>query len=527
MEYRIKQLQEIRESQKEEFQEKMTSILGKDTNNSIDKIQENLSALKAYDFTDMSVQDMIRTKASTDKIIYKIDQHLEDMHYTRLSEETKIIYDLRTDIDKVQKNIEEIQTLQTQKDELNQNSFEGASLGERFRNLRDNHLINSETQEKEIDSKISRLSAEITAIAEKNGIENELNESVLTNLQSTLEQESNFESKLQGINSKYLNSIETTLAKGISEDNAQALTILKEKSVSTWSESDKETYLSIVYPRETERPIIVRLAEEELEHDVDRARAIDEYKLCTELKDKLVSLQEEREAISLTSYEVHETNYRVVGENISFDAIDNDLLSKRNMALEAESNYHKLDELRFDVERTLSSSANNGDFENTLKSSVLVKNAYEEYVSAVNEYNTALADSFEQTRTSQLLMTECAVREKVSNSIFDANTSVEVEKLQAIKIESSSEIINDFIKTHENSPEYRTLIENEEIQRHGDAKVENTEGITIEPETHVVRDRDVDLINIEEKDKTEEKEEEKEESHVRAGSTYETAVEIE
>ena len=102
----IKQLQEIRESQKEEFQEKMASIVG---NNSIEKIEENLSALKAYDFTDVSVQDMIRTKASTDEIIYKLDQHLENMHYTRLSEETKVIYDLRTDIDKVQRNIEEIQ----------------------------------------------------------------------------------------------------------------------------------------------------------------------------------------------------------------------------------------------------------------------------------------------------------------------------------------------------------------------------------------------------------------------------------
>ena len=193
------------------------------------------------------------------------------------------------------------------------------------------------------------------------------------------------------------------------------------------------------------------------------------------------------------------------------------------MALEAESNYHKLDELRFDVEKTLSSSANNGDFENTLKSSVLVKNAYEEYVSAVNEYNAALANSSEQSRTSQLLMTECAAREKVSNSVFDANASVEVEKLQEMKIESSSEIINDFIKTHENSPEYRTLIENEEIQRHGDAKVENTAGITIEPETHVVKDNDVELT----KEKEKEEVEEKEESHVRAGSTYETAAEIE
>lgn len=518
----IKQLQEIRESQKEEFQEKMASIVG---NNSIEKIEENLSALKAYDFTDVSVQDMIRTKASTDEIIYKLDQHLENMHYTRLSEETKVIYDLRTDIDKVQRNIEEIQVLQTQKDELSQNSFEGASIVERFRNLRDNHLINCETQEREIDSKISRLNSEITSIAEKNGIENDSYEGTLKTLQSILVRESDFESKLQEINSKYSNSIESTLDKDISEENARTLISLKEKSISTWSESDKENYLSIVYPRETERPIIIRLAEEELEHDFNRARAIDEYKLCTELKDKLVSLQEERAAISLTPYEVHETNYRVVGENVSFDAIDNDLLSKRNMALEAESNYHKLDELRFDVEKTLSSSANNGDFENTLKSSVLVKNAYEEYVSAVNEYNAALANSSEQSRTSQLLMTECAAREKVSNSVFDANASVEVEKLQEMKIESSSEIINDFIKTHENSPEYRTLIENEEIQRHGDAKVENTAGITIEPETHVVRDNDAELTK--EKEKEKEEVEEKEESHVRAGSTYETAAEIE
>ena len=122
-------------------------------------------------------------------------------------------------------------------------------------------------------------------------------------------------------------------------------------------------------------------------------------------------------------------------------------------------------------------------------------------------------------------MTECAAREKVSNSVFDANASVEVEKLQEMKIESSSEIINDFIKTHENSPEYRTLIENEEIQRHGDAKVENTAGITIEPETHVVRDNDAELTK--EKEKEKEEVEEKEESHVRAGSTYETAAEIE
>ena len=518
----IKQLQEIRESQKEEFQEKMASIVG---NNSIEKIEENLSALKAYDFTDISVQDMIRTKASTDEIIYKLDQHLEDMHYTRLSEETKVIYDLRTDIDKVQRNIEEIQVLQTQKDELSKNSFEGASIIERFRNLRDNHLINGETQEREIDSKISRLSSEITLIAEKNGIKSDSYENTLEALQNTSERESDFQLKLKEINSKYSDSIDSTLSKDIGEENARTLISLKEKSISTWSESDKENYLSIVYPRETERPIIIRLAEEELEHDFNRARAIDEYKLCTELKDKLVSLQEERAAISLTPYEVHETNYRVVGENVFFDAIDNDLLSKRNMALEAESNYHKLDELRFDVEKTLSSSANNGDFENTLKSSVLVKNAYEEYVSAVNEYNAALANSSEQSRTSQLLMTECAAREKVSNSVFDANASVEVEKLQEMKIESSSELINDFIKTHENSPEYRTLIENEEIQRHGDVKVENTAGITIEPETHVVRDNDAELTK--EKEKEKEEVEEKEEIHVRAGSTYETAAEIE
>ena len=224
----IKQLQEIRESQKEEFQEKMASIVG---NNSIEKIEENLSALKAYDFTDVSVQDMIRTKASTDEIIYKLDQHLENMHYTRLSEETKVIYDLRTDIDKVQRNIEEIQVLQTQKDELSQNSFEGASIVERFRNLRDNHLINGETQEREIDSKISRLNSEITSIAEKNGIENDSYEGTLKTLQSILVRESDFESKLQEINSKYSNSIESTLDKDISEENARTLISLKEKSI--------------------------------------------------------------------------------------------------------------------------------------------------------------------------------------------------------------------------------------------------------------------------------------------------------